>query len=281
MKPQFLLFLFILEKTKYLKVGHYLEPSRCKTTSTVTFSLKIQTSTRILFQSIREHNIPNTVYDLQKKRQNPNIQPYKIIPHTSGPLLSALVAGREAAVCVHVQMIFTLLFTKFIFAKLKQFFFLWMVLEAQPQSLWWGLQLVQFVWLPQTVEGLDVRRVSIYLFIVYNNDFSFPCLIQRQWTSGEQQHFPLGAQGLFNHYTPKEALPQQKLVQFDATTPNVLIYYLTYSLYPTNSSCHSPFGIKHFFKEESRRNILRKRWRTPSPQKQILSNASFQDRIHW
>lgn len=123
MKPQFLLFLFILEKTKYLKVGHYLEPSRCKTTSTVTFSLKIQTSTRILFQSIREHNIPNTVYDLQKKRQNPNIQPYKIIPHTSGPLLRALVAGREAAVCVHVQMIFTLLFTKFIFAKLKQFFF--------------------------------------------------------------------------------------------------------------------------------------------------------------
>lgn len=101
-----------------------MEPSRCKTTSTVTFSLEIQASTSILFQSIREHNIQNTV-DLQKK-QNPNIQPYKIIQQVS--LLWALrLAETQQSVCT---MIFTLTFTGFIFAKLKQF-----IIVDGPQSL--------------------------------------------------------------------------------------------------------------------------------------------------
>lgn len=89
-KPQSLFFLFILEKTKYLKVGHNMEPSRCKTTSTVTLACKFRPRQQATSKVIGEHNIPNTVYDLQKKRQNPNIQPYKIIQHTSTSLLYTL-----------------------------------------------------------------------------------------------------------------------------------------------------------------------------------------------
>lgn len=99
---KFIISLHLRKKTKYLKVGHYLEPSRCKTTSTVTFCLEIQASTSILFQSIREHNIPNTV-DLQKK-QNPNIQQYKIIRHVIF-IWARSLAETQQSVC---PMIFTL-----------------------------------------------------------------------------------------------------------------------------------------------------------------------------
>lgn len=149
MKPQ-LLFLFILEKTKYLKVGHYLEPSRCKTTSTVTFSLEIQASTSILFQSIREHNIPNTV-DLQKK-QNPNIQPYKIIRH-----VSLRWAPRLAETLQSVCMVIFTLTSLDSFLQSWSSLLLWMVLKVQPQSL----LLRSSVFSSQTKpQQLDVRHTS-------------------------------------------------------------------------------------------------------------------------
>lgn len=83
---------------------------------------------------MREHNISNTVSDLQKKRLNHSIQPYKITQHTSTSLLDNAVGSREEAVCVQREITFTVLFYFIHFCKAEAFI-LWMVLEAQPPSL--------------------------------------------------------------------------------------------------------------------------------------------------
>lgn len=90
-----------------------MEPSRCKTTSTVTIACEHRPRPLPKHRGARESKTQYMTYSWRKgeeKRQNSNIQPYKIIRRTS-VRLSVMHAVRETAARVRIEKIFfTVLF---------------------------------------------------------------------------------------------------------------------------------------------------------------------------
>lgn len=77
-----------------------MEPSRCKTTSTVTLACKFRPGQQAT-SKVSGSTIVQTQYmTYRRKDKNPNIQPYKIIQHTLTPLQCTLwVREKRQSVC--------------------------------------------------------------------------------------------------------------------------------------------------------------------------------------
>lgn len=136
-----------------------MEPSRCKTTSTVTLSCELrpwqQATSKVLGSTIFQ-----TPYMISR-RQNPNIQPYKIIQHRSASLLYTMF---EEAVCVKIEnFLQSFLLLLFLFAKLKQLFCKWSS-KNNHNPCGEGLHFSQQAGLSL---GLEVRRVFHWVFNLY------------------------------------------------------------------------------------------------------------------
>lgn len=104
-----------------------MEPSRCKTTSTVTIACEHRPRPLPKHRGARESKTQYMTYSWRKgeeKRQNSNIQPYKIIRRTSvRPSLRYARCERDGGPCADRKDFFYSPFLFFIHVLLLLFFF--------------------------------------------------------------------------------------------------------------------------------------------------------------
>lgn len=134
-----------------------MEPSRCKTTSTVTLSCELRP-----WQQATSKVLGSTIFQTQymiSRRQNPNIQPYKIIP--TQVCFSTVHNVRRSSLCADRKFLQSfLLLLLFLFAKLKQLFCKWSS-KNNHNPCGEGLHFSQQAGLSL---GLEVRRVFYWVF---------------------------------------------------------------------------------------------------------------------